>query len=175
VGLTGKTLGIVGLGRIGQAVAVRARAFGMGVVYHTRASPARPDPGYCPDLDEMLARCDIVSLHCPLTPSTRHLVDARRIAAMRDGAILINTARGSLVVDDDLIAALTTGKLAAAGLDVFTGEPAFDRRYAALENVVILPHLGSATRETREAMGMLAIDNAVAVLAGRRPPHPVTP
>lgn len=174
-GLSGKTLGIVGWGRIGQAVAARARAFGMTILYYTRTAPTPGDDAYCPHLDAMLARCDVVSLHCPLTPATRHLFDARRLAAMKDGAILINTARGPLVVDDDLIAALSSGKLAAAGLDVFTGEPAFDRRYAGLENVALLPHLGSATRETREAMGMLAIENLAAVLEGRAPHHPVKP
>ncbi|MDX2223030.1 MAG: D-glycerate dehydrogenase [Rhodospirillaceae bacterium] len=174
IGLAGKTLGIVGWGRIGQAVAARARSFGMSILFHTRTPPPETGAGFQASLDGLLGQSDIVSLHCPLTPATRHLIDARRIAAMKDRAILINTARGPLVVDDDLIAALTSGKLAAAGLDVFTGEPAFDPRYARLENVVLLPHLGSATAETRLAMGMLAIDNVAAVLSGRAPPHPVT-
>lgn len=170
--VTGKTVGIVGMGRVGQVAAKRFRGFDMTVRYHNRR---RLDPAqeagavYHDDLDEMLGHCDIVSLHCPATPETRHLINAERIARLRDGAILVNTARGALVDDDALIDALRSGKLTAAGLDVFNDEPGGDPRYRDLDNVFLLPHMGSSTHETRAAMGDRAIDNLDAFFADRAP------
>lgn len=168
--LSGKNLGIVGLGRIGAAVAARASAFSMRILYHNR-SPSR-DAGalnaeFFANLDEMLPQCHVLSLHCPMSAATKGLLNARRLALLPKGAVLVNTARGGHVVDDDLIAALQSGHIAAAGLDVYANEPALDGRYRALDNVFLLPHLGSATRETREAMGMMVIDNLEAVLRGQ--------
>ena len=170
--VTGKTVGIVGMGRVGQVAARRFRGFDMQVRYHNRR---RLDPDqeqgaiYHADLDAMLGQCDVVSLHCPATPDTRGLIDAGRLGRMKDGAILVNTARGALVDDDALLDALASGKLAAAGLDVFNGEPGGDPRYRALENVFLLPHIGSATVDTRIAMGDRACDNLDAFFAGRAP------
>ena len=173
--MTGKRLGIVGMGRIGGAVAERARSFGMEVLYHSR-KPASPDtaagPAFVLSLNDLLPKCDVLSLHCPLTEETRNMLNAERIALLPDGAVVINTARGPLVDDDALITALTSGKLLAVGLDVYANEPALDRRYLELKNAFLLPHLGSATVETRTAMGMLAIDSIDAVLAGREPDYP---
>ncbi len=172
--ITGKRLGIVGMGRIGLAVAKRAQAFGMRVLYHNR-KPVADDAGatFVARLDDLLAQSDVLSLHCPLTPETKNLLNARTLALLPEGAVVINTARGPLVNDDALIAALRSGKLFAAGLDVYAGEPAIDPRYRDVENVFLLPHIGSATVETRTAMGMLAIDNLEAVLNGREPPTPI--
>ena len=172
--ITGKTLGIVGMGRIGGAVAARAAACGMRVIYHNRKRAADEHGSeYVEKLGDLLEQSHVLSLHCPLTTETKGLLNAARIARLPDGAIVVNTARGGLIDDDALIAALTSGKLYAAGLDVFAGEPKFDPRYRTLENVFLLPHIGSATLETRTAMGMLAIDNAEAVLMGRDPLHAV--
>lgn len=168
--ITGKRIGIVGMGRVGQVVARRARGFDMEVHYHNRR---RLDPDlesgatFHADLDSMLPRCDILSLNCPATPQTTGLLNADRIARLPDGAIVVNTARGALIDDDALIAALRAGKLYAAGLDVFNDEPAIDPRYRDLTNTFLLPHIGSATRETREAMGFRALDNLDAFFAGR--------
>ena len=174
--LAGKTLGIFGMGRIGQAVARRAQGFGMNILYHNRR--ALPDNVACGAVfvesqEELLSKSNVLSLHAPLTPETEGFLNADRLALLPKGAIVINTARGPLIDDDALIAALSAGQVAAAGLDVFTGEPAFDQRYRELENTFLLPHLGSATRETREAMGMMVIDNMEAVLAGKEPLHRV--
>jgi glyoxylate reductase len=169
-GLRGKTLGIVGYGEIGQATAQRARAFGMEVV-HTRRSPG-DDPAQV-ELGELLERSHAVSLHCPLTPETRHLIDADALARMRDDAYLVNTARGPVVDEAALAAALRDGAIAGAALDVFEHEPEVHPDLVGLENVVLVPHLGSATLETRTAMAELAAANAVAVLAGDDPPTPV--
>jgi len=173
--ITHKRLGIVGMGRIGAATAKRAQACGMRVMYHNRKpSPDAPkDCEYVPKLDDLLPQCDVLSLHAPLTPETKNLLNAARIALLPKGAVVVNTARGGLIDDEALIAALKSGHVYAAGLDVYANEPALDERYRALENVFLLPHIGSATIETRTAMGMLAIDNIDAVLAGREPPHPV--
>lgn len=172
--ITGRTLGIVGMGRIGAGTAKRARAFGMKVAYHNRKpSDLVPDAEFVPKLGDLLQQSDVLSLHCPLTAETKGLLNAARIALLPDNAVVVNTARGGLIVDDDLIAALKSGKIYAAGLDVFNNEPNIDARYRALENVFLAPHIGSATIETRTAMGMLAIDNAEAVLEGREPPHPL--
>jgi len=170
-GLRGKTLGIVGYGEIGRAVAARARAFGLEVVYTKRSRG--DEPGQV-ELGELLARSHVVSLHCPLTPETRHLIDADALAAMRDDAYLINTARGPVVDEPALAAALRDGVIAGAGLDVFEHEPQVHPDLLGLENVVLIPHLGSATVETRTAMAELAAANVVAVLAGDDPPTPVT-
>jgi lactate dehydrogenase-like 2-hydroxyacid dehydrogenase len=170
--VTGKTLGIVGMGRIGRALARRAHhGFGMRVLCVTRTplSPAElAEFGAEPraTVEGLLADADVVSLHCPSTPETRGMINAARLARMKRGAFLVNTARGDIVVDADLIAALKSGQLAGAGLDVFRGEPNIDRRYLELENAVLLPHLGSATLETREAMGFRALENLKAYFEG---------
>jgi glyoxylate reductase len=170
-GLRGKTLGIVGYGEIGRATAARARAFGIEVIY-TKRSAGR-DPGRV-ELDELLERSHFVSLHCPLTPETRHLIDADALARMRDDAYLVNTARGPVVDEAALAAALRDGTIAGAALDVFEREPEVHPDLLGLDNVVLVPHLGSATVETRTAMAELAAANAIAVLAGDDPPTPVT-
>jgi glyoxylate reductase len=170
-GLTGRTLGIVGLGRIGAAVARRAIACGMTVLH---CSPRDPDPAIRRvGLDELLATADVVSLHAPLTEATRHLLDRAAIERMKPGSILVNTARGPLVDEAALADALARGRIAGAGLDVFEEEPAIHPALAGREDVVLLPHLGSATRSAREAMALLAIDGCFAVLAGRTPANVV--
>jgi glyoxylate reductase len=176
-GIQGKTLGIVGLGQIGTAVARRARAFGMAIAYAGRRRAfaeleAELDAAYLP-LDELFATADVVSLHLPLTEETRHLVDADRLARMKPTAFLVNTTRGPVVDEQALATALRTGVIAGAGLDVFEREPEVHPELLELDNVVLLPHLGSATVETRTAMAVLAARNAIAVLEGREPPTPV--
>ncbi|MGE0154108.1 MAG: 2-hydroxyacid dehydrogenase [Reyranellaceae bacterium] len=177
IGLTGKRLGIVGMGRIGQALAQRARACGMEIHYYnrTRLAPAQEQGAvYYPTVEALLPQAQFLSLHCPLTPQTAKLMDARRLAMLPPGAVLVNTARGGIVDDEAAIAALNSGRLAAAGLDVFDGEPNVDKRYFGIENAFILPHMGSATIETRNAMGFRAIENLKAVLIdGQEPPHRV--
>lgn len=170
--ITGKTLGIVGMGRVGQVTARRARGFDMVIHYHNRRRvPAEMEEGavYHERLDTLLGACDVISLHCPATPATRDLIDAGRIGLMRPGVILVNTARGALVDDEALQAALVSGRVAAAGLDVFNDEPGGHPGYRDLDNTFLLPHIGSATRETRDAMGFRALDNLDAVFAGREP------
>lgn len=174
--LRGKTLGIVGLGGIGARVAERARAFGMEIAYHSRhPSPAegRLEAKRLP-LSELLADADVLSLHCPLTPETHHLVGAEELAAMKPSAVLVNAARGPIVDEAALAAALTEGRIAAAGLDVFEREPEVEPGLLRLNNVVLSPHLGSATVETRTAMAELAARNAISVLRGQGPLTPVT-
>lgn len=168
--VAGATLGIVGLGRIGQAVARRARGFGMTVL-HAGGRPPADDPALATaaSLDDLLAASDFVSLHCPLTPATRGLLDARALARMRPGAFLINTARGAIVDEAALAAALGAGHLGGAGLDVFVGEPAIDPRLHAAPRVVLAPHLGSATTTARIRMAELCLHAVRDVLAGRRP------
>jgi glyoxylate reductase len=170
-GLQGRTLGIVGLGRIGKAVAERAAAFGMKVVYADH-SPKSVDLERL-ELGELVAAADITSIHCPSSPETRHLFDRRLLRSMRPGAVLINTARGALVHEEALVEALRDGPLGGAGLDVFENEPEVHLGLFELPNVVLLPHVGSATVETRSAMAELAAENAVAVLAGIAPPTPI--
>jgi glyoxylate reductase len=170
--LTGSTLGIVGLGRIGQAVARRAQGFELRVLYAQR-TPAKTDLGEYRDLDALLAESDVVSIHTPLTPETRGLIDARRLASVRDGACLINTARGEIVDEPALVAELVSGRL-RAGLDVFAHEPHVPEELLSLQNVVLTPHLGSATRQTREAMTRIAVDNILAFERGEPLPTPVT-
>ncbi len=156
-------LGVVGMGRIGQATARRALGFGMTVSYWNRRAVQLPDDlAHLPwrsDLDALFADCDVISLHTPATAETENMVDQRRIALMKPGSVLVNTARGALVDDEALIAALRSGQIFAAGLDVFRGEPAIDPRYRDLPNAYLLPHIGSATHETRAAMGHRAVDN----------------
>jgi glyoxylate reductase len=172
--LHGRRFGVVGLGRIGTAAARRARGFGMDVAYHARsrheAAEADLSARRMP-MDELLATSDVVSLHCPLTEATRHLIDAAALARMKPTAILINTARGGVVDEGALVDALAEGRLAGAGLDVFEREPAVHPRLPALENVVLAPHLGSATVATREAMARMVAEAVVAVLAGKTVDH----
>ncbi len=173
-GLQGQTLGVVGWGRIGRAVARRALVFGMKVVFATPSPPPEPEPpARAVALDELLAASTVVSLHCPLTPATRHLLDHTRLAQMRPGAVLVNTSRGPLVDEDALVAALASGHLGGAGLDVYEHEPTVHPGLLGRADVVLLPHIGSATSETRAAMAELAADNVRAVLAGEEPPTPV--
>ncbi|WP_284753057.1 D-glycerate dehydrogenase [Arthrobacter sp. efr-133-R2A-120] len=175
--LQGKILGVVGMGGIGQATARRAKAFGMEIVYQSRSEL---DPVIAAelgarrvDLDELLAVSDVVSLHCPYGPTTHHLIGAEQLAAMKSSAFLVNTARGPIVDEAALASALREGVIAGAGLDVFEREPQVHPELLELENAVLVPHLGSATVETRTAMAMLAADNALAVLSGEQPPAPI--
>jgi len=169
----GATLGLVGFGRIGRAVARRAAGFGMQVLHHTRHDTGLP--GWQADLDRMLGECDIVSLHVPLTAETTHLVDARRLALMRPTAVLVNTARGPVVDEEALAIALEDGRLFAAGLDVYEREPQVHPRLLAAPRTVLLPHVGSASQATRTRMARLACEGALAVLAGETPPNLVIP
>ncbi len=176
--VTGKRLGILGMGRIGQAVADRARAFNMEIHYSKRSQlPADLEKGaiYHESVEELLAQSQFLSINCASTPETHKLLGRKNINLLPDGAVVVNTARGDIIDDNALIEALESGKLAAAGLDVFTGEPNIDPRYRALDNVFLLPHLGSATLETREAMGMRAVDNLDAFFKGQTPGDLVTP
>ncbi|OFI39439.1 D-glycerate dehydrogenase [Arthrobacter sp. SW1] len=175
--LQGKTLGIVGMGGIGQATARRAKAFGMEVVYQSRSEI---DPAIAAELgarrvelDELLAVSDVVSLHCPYGDATHHLIGAEELAAMKDTAYLVNTARGPIIDEAALATALRNGVIAGAGLDVFEKEPQVYPELLELENVVLVPHLGSATVETRTAMAVLAAENTLAVLRGDQPPTPI--
>ncbi|HWE26064.1 MAG TPA: D-glycerate dehydrogenase [Myxococcales bacterium] len=163
--LNGAVLGIVGLGRIGRAVARRAAGFGMQVL-HTSSSGGVA-------LDELLERSDVVSLHCPLNARTHHLIDAQRLSRMKRGAILVNTSRGAVVDEAALVAALQAGRLSGAGLDVFENEPAVHPGLIGRDDVVLLPHLGSATHKTRARMATMALTDAARVLRGQRPLHPV--
>jgi lactate dehydrogenase-like 2-hydroxyacid dehydrogenase len=169
----GKVLGIFGMGRIGQAVARRARALGMKIHYSNRnrlPDTLAGDAVFHESPQDLLRVSQFLSLHAPHTPETHHFLDVQNIALLPAGAIVINAARGGLVEDGALIAALRTGRVAAAGLDVFEGEPNINPLYAGLMNTFLLPHIGSATLETNTAMGMLALDNIDAVLAGRVAP-----
>jgi glyoxylate reductase len=174
----GRVLGIVGMGKIGEAVARRAKGFGMEVRYHNRHR--RPDAEQAVGarlvpLDDLLRECDVVSLHAPLTDDTRHLIDADALARMPSHAVLVNTARGALIDEAALVDALRNGQIAAAGLDVFEREPALAVGLTALDNVVLAPHIGSATIDARSAMVRLCSENIVAVLRGEPPLTPVTP
>jgi len=170
--VTGRRLGILGMGRIGQAVAARARAFGMAIHYHSRRPVAAEDAQgaiHHARFEDLLPECDFLSINCASTPETRGMVNAAALALLPAGAIVINTARGDIVDDNSLIAALASGRVAAAGLDVFKGEPNIDPRYRTLDNVFMLPHIGSATPATRSAMGHKCIDNLVQFFDGERP------
>lgn len=169
----GKQLGLVGLGRIGRAVATRAPAFGMTVAYHTR-SETTLEGAQAMSLDRLLNTSDVVSLHVPLTDATRHLIDRRALARMKRSAYLVNTTRGPVVDEEALAWALEQGLIAGAALDVFEHEPLVHPDLLGLDNVLLVPHLGSGTTETRTAMASLAADNVIAVLSGRPPLTPVT-
>lgn len=174
----GKKLGILGMGRIGQAVAQRARAFGLTIHYHNRhripeVAEAQLGATWHADLDTMLRAVDILTIHTPHSDSTGGLIDARRLDLLGPQGWLINTARGEIVDPEALVAALTEGRIAGAGLDVYVNEPVVDPRLIALDNVVLLPHLGSATFEGREAMGLKVIANIRSWVDGHRPPDQV--
>jgi lactate dehydrogenase-like 2-hydroxyacid dehydrogenase len=171
--LRGKQIGIVGYGGIGRAVAARGRAFGMRIAYTSRTLKQEPDAEGMP-LDRLLATSDVVSLHCPLTPETRHLIDQPAFARMKRSAYLINTSRGPVVDEKALAWALRTRLIAGAGLDVFEQEPKVEPELLTLENVMLVPHLGSGTVETRTAMADLAARNVAAVLSGHPPLTPVS-
>ncbi|MFL5541360.1 MAG: 2-hydroxyacid dehydrogenase [Longimicrobiaceae bacterium] len=175
--LAGATLGIYGMGRIGRAVARRAAGFGMHVIYHSRTRlPADEEARLAAEpvsFDDLLARSDVLTLHAPLTPDTRHAIGREALGRMKPGAFLVNTARGALVDEAALVEALRGGRLAGAGLDVYEREPELAPGLLDLPNVVLLPHVGSATRETRTRMAMVAARNVHAVLGGRPPLTPV--
>jgi lactate dehydrogenase-like 2-hydroxyacid dehydrogenase len=170
--VTGKRLGILGMGRVGQIMARRARGFDMQIHYYNRhrlTPELEHGAVYHESVEALLPHCDFLSIHCPATPETHHLLNAQRIALLPNEAVVVNTARGAVVDDDALIAALRAGKLFAAGLDVFNNEPNIDPRYKELENAFLLPHVGSATRETRDAMGFRALENLDAIVSGLEP------
>jgi lactate dehydrogenase-like 2-hydroxyacid dehydrogenase len=176
--LTGKRLGILGMGRIGQAVARRARASGMKIHYTNRTKLSEEEAGdavFHENSSDLLSVSEFLSLNAPDTMATHHFLNSKAIELLPQGAIVVNTARGGLVADEDLIAALKSGRIAAAGLDVFEGEPKLHPGYLPLKNAFLLPHIGSATIESRTAMGMLVLDNIDAVLAGRPAPTLVNP
>ena len=178
--LAGKRLGIIGMGRIGQAVARRAKAFGLQIHYHNRKKVSRPveeelDATFWDSLDQMLARMDIVSVNCPHTPATYHLLNARRLDLLKPEAFIVNTARGEVIDEAALANAIRTGKLAGAGLDVFEREPAVNPDLVGLPNVILLPHMGSATVEGRVEMGEKVIINIKTFADGHRPPDRVIP
>ncbi len=170
--MTGKRLGIVGMGRVGRAFAKLVQGFGMEIHYYNR-KPLPPEQAggavYHATIEGLLPHCQFVSLHCPATPETLNLMNAERLALLPDGAVLVNTARGTLIDESALIDALRSGKLAAAGLDVFQAEPGGNPEFATLNNIFMLPHIGSATRETRDAMGFRALDNLDAFFDGKEP------
>ncbi|GAB4148343.1 MAG: D-glycerate dehydrogenase [Sphingomonadales bacterium] len=174
----GKRLGIIGMGRTGQAVARRARAFGVAIHYHNRRRLPENienalEATYWQDLDQMLTRMDIISLHCPHTPATYHLLSARRLALLRPHAFIINTARGEVIDENAMIRLLEEGKIAGAGLDVFQDEPGINPTLLKLPNVVAVPHMGSATHESRREMGEKVIINIKTFVDGHSPPDRV--
>jgi lactate dehydrogenase-like 2-hydroxyacid dehydrogenase len=170
--VTGARLGIIGMGRVGRAFAAKARGFGMEIHYYNRHRlPPEQEKGaqYHATVEDLLPVSDFLSLHCPATPETLDIINADRIAKLPDGAVLVNTARGALVDEDALVAAIASGKLAAAGLDCFKVEPGGNPMFAQHENIFMLPHIGSATTRTRDAMGFRALDNLDAFFAGKTP------
>jgi lactate dehydrogenase-like 2-hydroxyacid dehydrogenase len=172
VQMTGKRLGIIGFGRVGQVVARRARAFDMEIHYHNRrrvAPEVEAGAVYHDTVEALLPHCDFLALHCVASPQTEKLLNAERIALLPDGAIVVNASRGVVIDDEALIAALKSGKLYAAGLDVFNNEPDINPAYRDLDNVFLMPHIGSATKETRDAMGFRALDNLDAYFGGEQP------
>ncbi|KPQ08147.1 MAG: gluconate 2-dehydrogenase [Rhodobacteraceae bacterium HLUCCA12] len=175
--LSGKVLGVIGMGRIGQAIAKRAHfGFGMAVVYHTRTPrplPVLPDARALPSLHEVMAAADIVVVAAPATPETRHMIDAAALDAMQPHAHLVNIARGDIIDEAALIAALQQGRIGGAGLDVYENEPEVPEALRNLDNVVLLPHLGTAALEVRVEMGLMALENAIAHRDGRALPNPV--
>ena len=170
--VTGKRLGIIGFGRVGQVVARRARAFDMTIHYHNRR---RVDPEleqgatYHETVEALMPQCDFLALHCVASPETAGLLNKERIDLLPDGAVVVNASRGTVIDDEALIGALKSGKLYAAGLDVFNNEPDINPAYRELDNVFLMPHIGSATRETRDAMGFRALDNLDAIFSDREP------
>lgn len=178
-GVSGKSLGLVGCGRVGQAVARRARGFGMRLLYHDpRRLPAAEEAVLgvqWAELETLLAESDFVSIHVGLTPRTRHLIGAAELGRMKPTAYLINTARGPIVDEKALVAALTEGRIAGAGLDVYEHEPHVEPELLKLPNVVLTPHLGSAVVDLREEMAMIVVENIFAIIEGRRPPNCVNP
>lgn len=170
--VTGARLGIVGMGRVGQAFAAKARGFDMDIHYYNRSELSADKASgaqYHDTVESLLAVSDFVSLHCPATPDTRHLMNAERLSLMPQGSVLVNSARGALVDEPALLAALENGQLYAAGLDCFEVEPGGNPAFAAHDNIFMLPHIGSATRQTRDAMGFRALDNLDAFFAGATP------
>lgn len=170
--VTGKRLGIFGMGRIGQAIARRARGFDMAIHYYNRSkiTPELEQGAiYHDTIESLMTSSDFLSINCASTPQTHNVINAQTLALLPEGAVVINSARGDIIDDDAMIAALQSGKVAAGGFDVFRGEPDIDPRYRELKNVFLLPHLGSATYETRNAMGMRALDNLDAFFAGNEP------
>lgn len=170
--MTGKRLGILGFGRVGRVVAERARGFAMTIHYHdVKRMPPDLEQGaiYHDSPEDLLPHCDFLAIHTVATPETTGLLNAPRLALLPDGAIVTNASRGVVINDDALIAALKSGKVAAAGLDVYNNEPDINPGYRELPNVFLMPHIGSATRETRDAMGFRALDNLDAIFAGREP------
>ncbi|MFT5597762.1 MAG: lactate dehydrogenase-like 2-hydroxyacid dehydrogenase [Urechidicola sp.] len=171
--ITGKRLGILGMGRVGQVVAQRARGFNMSIHYHNRhpiEAELAVDTVYHDSIESLLAEIDVLSIHCPASEQTKGLLNSQRLAMMHSNAIIVNTSRGGVVDDDALVGALKSGSIAAAGLDVYNGEPDhIHAEYSQLDNVFLLPHIGSATHETRNAMGYRAIDNLIAVFNGTEP------
>ena len=170
--VTGKRLGIIGKGGVGQVTARRARGFEMDIYYANRSRLGEANEAgatYHETIEGLLPHCDFLSIHCPATPETEGLPNTTRIALLPHGAVVVNTARGPIVDDGALIDALRSGKLFAAGLDVYNNEPEIDPAYRELDNVFLLSHIGSAIRETRDAMGFRAIDNLDVVIAGREP------
>jgi len=170
--VTGARLGIVGMGRVGRAFATKARGFGMDIHYYNRTRLA-PDlehgATFHSSIESVLAVSDFLSLHCPATPETTGLMNAERFALLPGGAVIVNTARGALIDEDALLKALSGGNLSAAGLDCFVTEPGGNPAFAAHENIFMLPHIGSATRQTRDAMGFRALDNLDAFFSGAKP------
>lgn len=178
--VSGKRLGIIGMGRVGQAVAARAKAFGMSIHYHNRRRlhPSIEDAleaTYWDSLDQMLPRMDVISIHCPRTPSTHHLLSRERLALLRPTAYVVNTARGSVIDEDALADALERKAIAGAALDVFQNEPAVNPRFLPFENVALIPHLGAATVEARNMMGQKVLINIKTFVDGHRPPDRVLP
>jgi glyoxylate reductase len=174
--LTGKTFGIVGAGRIGSAVAVRAKSFGTKIIYYNRSRNRELEKetgAKKVSLEKLVKSADIISLHLPLTPATFHLIDKEKISRMKKNAVLVNTARGEIIDETELIRALKSGKLFSAGFDVYTNEPVINKELYGLKNVVLLPHIGSATFEARNGMAILAAQNVINVLKGKKPLTPV--
>ncbi|MBN1407864.1 MAG: D-glycerate dehydrogenase [Calditrichaceae bacterium] len=176
--VSGKTLGIIGAGRIGQAVGQRAIGFNMNILYHSpskKKSFEKKTGAQKSGFEELLKTSDFISIHCPLTEKTRHLISSKNIFKIKRGAFLINTSRGAVVEESALVMALANGHLAGAGLDVYEFEPEIHPKLFSLQNVVLLPHIGSATKETRSAMARIAANNVKAVLSGNKPLHSVYP
>lgn len=168
-----KTLGIIGMGRIGQAVARRASGFNMKILYSGKSPKELPFPAEWVSFEYLMKNADVISLHAPLNKDTKHLINKAAIAMMKPSSVLINTARGAIVDENELILALSEKRIFAAGFDVYEHEPMIPEELLKLDNVVLLPHIGSASIETRTAMGIMAAENAIAIMEGRRAPSQV--